>query len=553
MLPSFLRFRRAPKTAPAGPTPAILPGYEKDRDNPRSRKLRRIRYVGVTFGAFIYAFLYVLLPPAFLSILLLPLAILTLFVIWALPVSNFAPPKALTVCFWLFFTTMYLWPNYLALALPGLPWITVARLFGGPMLAILLICASASKPFRERMAELLNAEPWIWKFVAAFAVVQLVSIFFSGNPYQTVNRVISQQIIWTGVFFASVWVFQKPEKIVLWGRLLIAIAVFVSIIGEIEAQYQMVLWANSIPSFLQIEDPAVQRVLAGTSRNGIYRIVSTSMNPLNLAEFLALTTPFILHELRTAKTALMRFALVAIDVLVIHAIILTDSRLGLVGALATHAVYGLIWMGQKWRSERGTLIGPAVTIAYPALLAALAVVVLAVPRLRVSILGGGRQQSSNDAREAQFDMMPDVFIQRPIFGYGSGEGGARLGYVNAGGQGTIDSYLLSIILDYGMVGFICFYGLIIGGIAAAVKLALSRDDRYSSLGIPIALFMLALLLIRFVLSNEFNLPLMFMMLGAIVGLKAYNRTVSDTFARAPSEPKMRGSGTGLRPSYAGRL
>ena len=549
MFATFPRLRRTPKAAPAGPAPAVLPGYEKDRDNPRSRKLRRVRYVGVTIGAFIYAFLFGLLPPAFLSILLLPLAILTIFVIWALPVSDFTPPKALAICFSLFFATMYLWPNYLALSLPGLPWITVSRLFGGPMLAILLVCASASQPFRTRMAELLNAEPWIWKFVAAFAVVQLISLFFSANPYPTANRVINQQITWTGVFFAAVWVFRHPDRIVLWGRVLIALAVFVSIIGEIEARYEMVLWANSIPSFLQVEDPAVQRVLAGTSRNGIYRVVSTTMNPLSLAEFLALATPFILHELRMAKTILMRFVLLAIDVLVIHTIILTDSRLGLVGALATHAIYGFIWMGQKWRSERETLIGPAVTIAYPALLAALAVVVVAVPRLRVAILGGSRQQSSNDARGSQFEMMPDVFLQSPLFGYGSGEGGNVLGYQNRAGQGTIDSYLLSMALDYGMIGFICFYGLIIGGCAAAVKIALSRNDRYSSLGIPIALFMLSLLLIRFVLSNESNLPLLFMMLGAIVGLKAYTRTVPGAGVVVSSAPGARAS---LQTSRPGR-
>lgn len=532
----LLRLNGAParSAAPLAVPRPILYGYERDRDNAKSRRRRRLRYVALAVFAFLYGFFYALLPPAFLPILLMPIAVLVLLIIWALPVSQFAPPRALAFCFWAFFTSMFLWPNYLALSLPGLPWITVARLSGGPLLAIILICASASKPFREEMREILASAGWIWKLVAAFAVIQLVSIAFSNDWFTTLNRVISQQMMWTGIFFASVWIFRRPGAIVTWGRVLIGLAVFVSIIGEIEAIHGGVLWANSIPSFLKIEDEAVQRILAGTQRNGVYRIVSTSMNPLNLAEFLALATPFVIHEFRMAKSVLYRLALFAIDVLIIHAIVLTDARLGLVGALTTHSVYGLVWMYGRWRSNPTSLIAPAITLAYPALLAMLVAVVFTVPRVYVTILGGGRTQASNIGRTEQFAAAPDVFIQSPIFGYGSGQGAEQLGFTNQAGQLTIDSYVLSMLLDYGIAGFICFYGLIIASGIAAARIAVTRSDKYSSMGIPIALFMLAFVQIRLVLSNEFNIPLLFMMLGAVVALAHNARNAGPEGSVAPS-------------------
>lgn len=514
------RFGRRRVFDPPLPT---LPGYIRDTSE-KSRKKRRRLYWLIGFLAFVYGFFYALLPPAFMTMLLMPLGVLLLLIIWALPVTSMQPPAALNYLFWAFFVTLYIWPNYLALALPGLPWITVNRLFGGPLLAILLVCASASQPFRSQMKELLGSAGWIWKMVAAFALVQLISIPISREVYVTVNRVISQQIIWTGIFFASVWVFRKPAALKLWGNVMILLAVFVSAIGVLEARRGGVLWANSIPSFLQIEDPAVVRVLSGIYREGVYRVVSTTMSPLSLAEFLALSTAFVLHGVVMSRNWWLRLLLVLVDVLVIYVIVLTDARLGLVGALTIHSVYGLVWAAQRWRNVKGTLIGPAITLAYPAMLATVAIVVVSVPRLRVMILGGGRNQASNDARQAQFEMMPPVFIKSPVIGYGSGQGAERLGYTNLGGEVTIDSYILSILLDYGAVGFILFYGLIIGGIVKAGKIAIQGRDEVTALGIPIAMFLLAFFQIKLVLSQEANNSLLFMMLGAIVALAHYART-----------------------------
>jgi hypothetical protein len=49
---------------------------------------------------------------------------------------------ALEPIFLCFFATLIMWPNYLAIALPSLPVVTLLRVFVVPLIAVFLICLS---------------------------------------------------------------------------------------------------------------------------------------------------------------------------------------------------------------------------------------------------------------------------------------------------------------------------------------------------------------------------------------------------------------------------
>ena len=86
---------------------------------------------------FIYGFFFAALAPNIVTPLLAPLVVLAFLVVWALPDVNWAPTRSLE---WLFFATfivLIVWPNYLAIALPGLPWITLIRLTSFPLNLVL--------------------------------------------------------------------------------------------------------------------------------------------------------------------------------------------------------------------------------------------------------------------------------------------------------------------------------------------------------------------------------------------------------------------------------
>ena len=113
--------------------------------------------------------------------------------------------------------------------------------------------------------------------------------------------------------------------------------------------------------------------------------------------------------------------------------------------------------------------------------------------------------------------------ESPVFGFGADRAGAKLGFYTPGGRLTIDNYYLSILLDYGFVGFFVFYGMIIVGIWKAVSIALVRRDRIGQLATAFASMITAYLVIKSVLSQQANQPLLFIGLGAVVALAYFDQ------------------------------
>ena len=105
----------------------------------------------------IYGFFFSVFVPTYFAFFMFPLLFLALLVIWALPDTNWAPTRTLEWLFYATFISLIVWPDYLAIALPGLPWITLLRLTSFPQLLVLLICLSISADFRSKLKHSLRA------------------------------------------------------------------------------------------------------------------------------------------------------------------------------------------------------------------------------------------------------------------------------------------------------------------------------------------------------------------------------------------------------------
>jgi len=287
--------------------------------------------------------------PFSLAAFVIPPAVLDLLVIWALPQVRTAPTKPIYGLLLAFIVGLIAWPNYLALALPRLPWITVARLTGVPLVLLLLICLSVSKEFRSTIGRALNSTPLLWKFVVGFAIVEGLRVFLSETPIASLNHFIVDQMNWTAIFVVSVYVFLKPGRVEQSARLLWVRALFVYVIGLIEFRHGRVPWAGHVPIFLKIDDPAVTRTLAGTRRSadGIYRVESTFPSSLGLSEYLALVMPSVLHFAFGSDKRWMKFAALLSIPFVLFVVLITGSRLGMVGYLVSFTLYGLVWVGRS--------------------------------------------------------------------------------------------------------------------------------------------------------------------------------------------------------------
>lgn len=473
----------------------------------------------LVFFCLIYGAAFGLGTTYWLLYLMVPLLFLAAVIIWLLPDAQSAPVGLLNRMMFTFLVVLLLWPDYLAIAIPGLPWITAVRLVGTPLALLFLGCLSVSAPMRAEMAETLNATPLVWKCLVAFIVIALLSIGWSTDPTVSMNKFIVAAVNWFAVFFVAVYVFRTPGRAMRFAYLLWIIAVVVSLIGLQEWRHSMVPWAGHIPSFLKIEDENVQRILSGASRagKGVYRVQSKFTTSLGLAEYYALICPFVLHFMFHARKLWVRLAAAACFPALFKMIVLTDSRLGMVGFFFSILFSVLLWGAWRWFRHRDSVFGPAVVLSFPALFVAFLTASFFVGRLRGLIWGDGSQQASTDSRKAQVAMGIPKILSHP-WGYGMGRAGDALGYANAAGVVTIDTYYLAVTLEFGVIGFFIYYAIFVSGTAHLVRrVGRALSDEEMLIG-PIGIALLNFLVIKSIFSQQENHALVFVMLGIATAL-----------------------------------
>jgi hypothetical protein len=503
-------------------------GPERERPmpqyvQPRTNWLLRFFLCAILVVAcFVYGYGFSLYAPYLMLPFAGPLAILAMIAIWALPQGDYAPISLLNGLFFAFFAVTFLWPDYLAVDLPGLPWLTLRRIVGFPLALTLLICVSVSGDFRAQIKNSLGADRVITSAMIIFLVIQTLSIGLSSSIGSSINKWIVAQTNWTSVFFVGCYIFQKKRLVDRWAKMLLVLGAIVCFFGVWESALGHAPWVGHIPSFLQIEDTSVLRSLAGTVRGGERRVTSTFGTPLGLAEFLSLSMPFALHYAIGPNSRPLRVAAGLYIVAAFYVIVATGSRLGVVACLLTMMLYLFVWALSKWRNEPSSILAPAIVLAYPALFSLAVASTAFVHRIRVKVWGGadGNQDASNQGRKDQFIAAVPKIIKRPI-GYGVGQGGETLQFKIPDGSLTIDSYYLSVILEYGILGFIVYYTIFIRAAWVGGKFALAEsDDEEFKLLFPIAISLVSFVVIKSVFSQEDGHTLPFMLISATLALSA---------------------------------
>lgn len=515
------------QTAAPSETPApILPPYTA---LPRTWIKRALAFAALMLFCFVYGFFFSVMAPFNFVFLMAPLMFVAFLVIWVLPDTIRAPVRTLEWLFYAMFISLAVWPNYLAIALPGLPWITMIRLTSFPLVLTLLVCLSVSGEFRRQVTGSFRALSAVPILLAIFVVIQFISIGFSNEVGSSIQRFIVAQTTWTVSFVVAAFLFMRPGQIKRWSIIFWAMAVFVSLLSIVEYRVGHVLWLGHIPSFLKVEDESVQRILGGSMRAGTtrYRTQATFSTPLGLAEFIALALPFAMHFSTARFSQLIRGAAIVSIPVMFYGCYLTDAKLGMVGSLVGILLYGFATAYRNWRANKSNLIAAAFLYAYPAGMCAIFAALMFVGRFKNLILGDGSHANSTDARFTQYTMGFEKILHWP-FGYGPGMSGEALGFGRSlSGMITVDTYYLTVALEYGILGFIVYYGMfaiaIFEGGRRIVKQPPHNEDR--SFLLPLTVSLAAFVVIKSVFSQQDNHPVIFMMLGAVVALIAtYRRT-----------------------------
>ena len=509
MLKRFLYALNAPAQIAMG-------GYQRGDFWKRRLWAWILAYGAVLVGA---AIALVYSGPSALMGLAAPLALLLVLIIWTFPDSNNPPLKWIGRLLFGFVIALVFWPDYLALDLPGLPWLTALRLLAAPLALVFLVSLSVSAKFRAALAERLTVAPIAHAALLVFLAIAALSILFSSDVTGSVNKLFVALLYWFLTFYAAVWVFSQDGAAKKLAILIWVFAVFTALIGLYEWRLQAVPWAGSIPSFLSIDDPAVQNILSAKSRatTGIYRVQSKFTTPLGFAEYLAFATPFVLYFLVFRKNWAVRAAALGTLPLIWLSIMRTDSRLGFVGFFMTFLLFLIVWALRRWRQGKESIFGPAITLAFPVIATTFLLATFFVGRLRALVWGTKAQSFSSMAREEQVDMgMPMIWSQP--WGHGIGRGAAELGYRNLAGGLTIDTYYLAIGLEFGVLGFVAYFGMFLAALAYAMRYVFQTKGPTELLLVPIMIALSIFVVVKSVFAQQENHPLIFILLGALFAI-----------------------------------
>ncbi len=498
-----------------------LPLYTTAAVGSPPRWRRALRLVLLLALAALYGVAMAYLPQQLIALPLVPIIFLLLLALWLLPDRATFPEQALVGSFSWFMVLYYLWPSYIAIALPGLPWFSAGRLGLLVLMLVTLYCLSTSSVFRRQMLETAQASRITWALLLVGIGAQTMSLLLTPAPVAAATKFLNNQAYWTLPFFVGCFLFRKPGRVQTFVRTMIIIVLCLSLLGFLENHQQKLFWEGHIPSFLKVEnDQMLNTVFSSQMREyiGTYRVHTTFTVSLIYAELLVLVLPFVLHWIVTARTAKLRFAMIAAWLMIVPNIMFTDSRLGKVGFIIAHLGYALLW-ALRARYRKATFETTATVVAIPVAAAMMLGVIFASHTLHAMVFGSEGYAGSTDARVDQMTLGIPKILHNPL-GYGAGTGGTVLGYRNPGGMLTIDSQFLKTTLESGVVGMLAIYGLAVWAAFLAVRLYFFAEDDESELAGPFALLLVIYVIIKGVLAEDYNNTLGYIAVAVVAALVA---------------------------------
>jgi O-Antigen ligase len=155
----------------------------------------------------------------------------------------------------------------------------------------------------------------------------------------------------------------------------------------------------------------------------------------------------------------------------IGGIFVSGSRSSYIGFLTSTAAFVAAWSVRKARISRISLAPAFVGLSGPLSFGTVLVLIVVWHRAHDFVLGGGAEASSTGARRIQWATALPLIKANPITGHGIATGGYDIAV-------SIDSYVISLILETGVPGFVFFAGIVCLPIWAGFEVTFStRQNR----------------------------------------------------------------------------
>ena len=335
-------------------------------------------------------------------------AIVAVLLLWVMPEVPLVYPALIRKTFYVMLVVNLCVPYYYTVQFGGLPWISARRIVIFALIMPFLLAVASSSEVRRRIASRLLASPLILICAVGYLVMAIVSIPGSSLAGESLSSLVEALLEWYVPFLAMVYVVRDEKDIVLVLKVICFCALVNSALGVVEFYFKhrflVDVFPKSMLASLAESNPMLQTLVDGTAsyRNGVFRASSTFLVPLSFGEFEIVVIPIALFFAMHRQDFFERCLGWTVAISGIVGIVVSGSRGGYVGFLASMAAFVAIWTIRKALNHR-TSLAPALVGTMGAISSVIVfALILFWPRAHNIVLGGGAEQASTEGRWVQW-------------------------------------------------------------------------------------------------------------------------------------------------------
>ena len=361
-----------------------------------------------------------------------------------------------------------LWPRYVAVWLPGLPSINPPRIANVLFLVVVLISFFGAKSVRNSIFAVAKRSNVFLFFVLLYLIARVASIGMSNDFASALYAVFNEfGVHAVCIIFGVVY----GARYGVGGALAFAACVIFVMVVSI-ALFEAVLGHNLFARFVDPANSYVQWAISDKARGGGYRAQGTFGFPITLAEFVVVVFPLaVAGALGVKRSVFISYALVvAVVLLAGMGVYVSGSRSGYVGLLfvGMFAFFSLML--------RGALKG-RVEIAHLILAIGLSLLVGVAAYFSVGYVyelsfGALADRVSNSMRALMYEGAFRWIVESPLLGFGPGGAIDKVGISTASGQLTVDSHMISLMMDSGLLALFGYVGFFLSSLVVCWRKAM---------------------------------------------------------------------------------
>lgn len=405
------------------------------------------------------------------------------------------------------------WPVYIFVKLGPSPILTPPRAILYFVSAMWIYDMTFSRLRRAQFALAVRKSGAVSVAVFALFLCGLLSLPLAEGRALAIPEYFRQAMIWLLPFCATITYCRRQRDYVLLMKAFMLGAAVVGAIAIAEVATQRLL-ADLLSPLIADDAEWLRNAQTQKIRDGIFRAQSSHTHPLSLGEHMAISAPFALAFLISARDFRGRALWFVAFAVIVLAAIGTNSRGAILAMALSMTAMGAILVYRFMKRAAATRWRPLIGFLFLASIAAAPLALVAGGKM----ISGAAGTSASNSTQARFDQVEQAWpllVKRPIGGYGTGRSTRVLGFW--GRTLTIDNYYLSLALDLGFPGPIAFFSIMVAWGAGG----LSRSRKcHPSLGLLyVACFAAAssVALGRSIISQTGNLAILYVMIAAFTG------------------------------------